>query len=116
MGYSARQSAFSAADFVSERICPPPGSANQWSYRGQLYFWERGREHDDGRITGTVYRVIDNRCYKVGTLHIDADGYVRAWPCIPREVLADVRAMYKASQFRDEYREAYLRAGCLAAV
>jgi len=104
MGYSARASAMDAVDAVENRITDPRGTSNGWSCKGVSYFWERGREHTDGHVSGTVYRMIGNRAYRAGSVNIEPDGRVKSWPCIPGAVLAEVRAMHAAGKFSDGHR------------
>ncbi len=50
--------------------------SNAWEYKGQDYFFEQGREQDDGSITGTV---VSFTGYTVGSVRIDSEGIVKRW-------------------------------------
>jgi PAS domain-containing protein len=56
-------------------------TSNTWDYNGQRYFFERGRERDDGAITGTVYRNLPDgvHCRKSGSVRIEPDGKITRW-------------------------------------
>ena len=51
-------------------------SSNGWSHNGHSYFFERGREQSDGAITGTVYLVVNNKCYKRRSIRIEPNGFI----------------------------------------
>jgi hypothetical protein len=55
-------------------------TSNTWVIRGRKYFYERGRENGDGRITGTVWESVGNMARKRGNYCITADGEVKSWP------------------------------------
>src|SRR6266851_4464688 len=56
-------------------------SQNTYTVKGKAYFWESSnREHDDGAITGSVYRVTETRSdgremvRPAGAFRINGDG------------------------------------------
>jgi hypothetical protein len=73
MGYSCTQTAYQT---LERYFSGDDSMANTWRHNGQRYFYERGRENDDGAITGTVYqwRESDNLARKVGSFRIEPDG------------------------------------------
>lgn len=81
MGWSCAIEAARALDAFSEACIKSTGSQNTWEERGKRYFFETGREHEDGAITGTVFRIeADGRCYRSGSFRIEADGTVKRAP------------------------------------
>ena len=57
-------------------------------------FWERGREHDDGAITGCIWRAIPTNpaaVRKGGTFRINPDGTIARWPGLPRSYWYSVK-------------------------
>jgi hypothetical protein len=60
-------------------------TGNTWDVRGVAHFDERGRENDDGAVTGTVYRMIPAggdtfHARRVGGYRIEPNGKVTRWP------------------------------------
>ena len=108
MGYSCRASAAEAVDAILAKVTDPQGTSNGWVHQGVAYFWERGKEWNDGRITGTVYKNLPGgeHCRKAGTILVSPGGRVVRWPHIPLSVRADVLAMYLGGHFSDERRSA----------
>jgi hypothetical protein len=112
MGYSCRRSAQLCVDEIEKRIIPATGPSNTWMYKGNTYFWERGREQDDGAITGTVWLIYDKPgspigenstklCHRSGTIRVEGHGKLTRWPFIPREVRQEVLKMYENKEFDD---------------
>jgi hypothetical protein len=112
MGYSCRRAAGLCVDAIERQIIPVTWPSDTWKYQGNEYFWERGREQDDGAITGTVWLVYDKPglyinekptrlCHKVGSIRVEGDGKLTRWPCIPREVRKNVLKMYENGDFDD---------------
>ena len=69
---------------------------NAWAYKGNEYFFERGREQSDGAITGTIYKTLHgyygpgrDACKKVGTVRIESTGIVKRFPCIDRTMIPE---------------------------
>lgn len=64
------------------------GSQNEFEIRGQRYFWEISRkEHADGAITGTIYRMLPvagdkHMCLPAGSFRINGDGTVKRGPAL----------------------------------
>ena len=83
MGYSCTAIASFAKEslMVQLQAAGPAEEGNCWHCKGQKYFEEQGREQDDGAVTGTVWRFIqDNRCHKVGSYRINSDGTIQRFP------------------------------------
>lgn len=57
-----------------------PTSSNMWMKKGVEYFDERGRENDDGAITGSVYQSNGSTCRFKGSYKINADGTIARFP------------------------------------
>ncbi len=70
-------------------------TSNGWEHKGVSYFFEHGREQDDGSITGTVWKNLPvnqpctscdkpgcpgAHCRKAGTVQIESDGTVTRFP------------------------------------
>ena len=80
MGYSCTQDASHALGVVSHMFATD-GNPNILTIKGKRYFFERGREREDGAITGTLMQMLpDDYCRKAGNVHIDPDGMVRRFP------------------------------------
>lgn len=98
MGWSCRADAAHTMDAISRACVAQTGSSNTWraetgtdpryepqSFTGRqagTHFWEVSRrEHEDGRITGTVFAMLpDGYCRKVGSITISPDGTVTRAP------------------------------------
>ena len=97
MGYSCTKAAADTLDKILHSIVDPNGSSNAWTYKGQRYFYERGRENLDGAITGTVWKFVyrpdlnpPERAKRAGTVRIEADGSLTRFPHIPLSVRAEI--------------------------
>ena len=85
MGYSCsakahktlKQTLNKANQLPLDNYNPP----NTWENNGSKYFFERGREQQDGSITGTIYQFINNTnmCRKYGSVKILPNGIVKTW-------------------------------------
>lgn len=59
--------------------------SNTWTYNGNTFFYERGKENSDGSITGSIFLMLDNgHCRRYGNLKIEANGLVTRWPGMPK--------------------------------
>lgn len=86
MGWSCAAKAGLVLDQVSNFCVKNTGASNVFAKDGETFFFERGREHNDGRITGTIWRNVGNNlARKVGTFLIDADGKIVRFPMISKE-------------------------------
>lgn len=69
---------------------------SDWTINGQKFFYERGRENNDGSITGCVYLFTDeNHARKYGSLKISAEGKVIAWPGMPKKLIIEKAPMFE---------------------
>lgn len=87
MGWSCTAIASFAEKAMAERIgCNIDGASNTWNRHGFEYMYEIGREHDDGRITAQVYKLLETRpngartCKRAGSVLISAQGKIVHWP------------------------------------
>lgn len=86
MGYSATVLACFAQDTMITLLQAAAGdcggSSNSWGDNdGEYHFFERGREQNDGAITGTVYKTFSAvSCRPAGSVRIEPDGTVTRWP------------------------------------
>jgi hypothetical protein len=60
----------------------PDNISNGWTVDGNNYFYEVGREQQDGSITGSVWgpSKTEGCVHKVGSFKIDAEGKVVRFP------------------------------------
>ena len=67
--------------------------SNTWTWKGTEYFYEQGRENQDGAITGTIWSMSGRR---KGSFRISPDGIVERAPHGMRTCLSerDGLAMY----------------------
>lgn len=83
MGYSCRQDAQDTLAVISRRFATD-GNPNIWTIgtvQRKQYFFERGREHDDGAITGTLMVILEgDYCKSVGSVRIEGDGTITLFP------------------------------------
>jgi hypothetical protein len=59
------------------------GSQNQWSEKGNTYFFEHTRrDHDDGAICGSIWKFLPDGVHvrKSGSFRINGDGTVAKAP------------------------------------
>ena len=85
MGYSATTRAFASLDAIqaalqcveSDNQKPDALLSNLIEYRGRRFFWEIGRENEDGAITGTMYRLLaDGRYVRHSSFRIEPSGVI----------------------------------------
>ena len=84
MGWSCTATAAHVMDDWTAKCRSQGGSSNSYvgkDGRGYFIQWSR-KEHDDGRITGTVYGDLPDGVHvrKTGTVNIAADGMVGRYP------------------------------------
>ena len=86
MGWSCTTKAGDTMQKIFDAIARNFGSQNQWEdKKGTQYFWEVGHtEHDDGHISGDVYRCYEQNgkplCCKSSSIYINPDGSIRRAP------------------------------------
>jgi hypothetical protein len=83
MGYSYRVEAGATLNAVFAVTKNDAGS-NVYFKNGKKYFFEHGKEQEDGSITGTVYLFLDGGfAKKVGSVKIDKEGNIIRWAHCP---------------------------------
>jgi len=86
MGWSCRADAGRTLDAWRALCVESTGSSNTWETRRGFYFYDIGREHDDGAITGTVFRMISGGMARgAGSFRINGDGTVARGPALLKE-------------------------------
>lgn len=81
MGYSCTKLAGDMEKNMSDICYSLTGLSNRYvGENGQNYFYEIGRENNDGAITGTVYLLKNELAYKRGTFRIEPNGIVSRKP------------------------------------
>jgi len=61
--------------------------SNKWEYKKRTYFYERGRENQDGAITGGVFELKDDGyAYHTGSFKISAGGEIERFSHLPTVV------------------------------
>jgi hypothetical protein len=67
-----------------QKADPTERASNVWTANGQKYMEERGRENEDGAVTGTVFLIYekDGQSYlrRAGGYRIDPEGKVVRFP------------------------------------
>ena len=97
MGYSATAAAFDTLERIVREAGPEYGSNGWQAVNGRNYFYERGDEHTDGAITGTVLcnylpsewraewgTYNPNSCKAAGSFRIEPNGKVTRFAGIPK--------------------------------
>jgi hypothetical protein len=76
MGYSCTKDAADTLAVIGKMFATD-GNPNVLTIRGKHYFFERGRENEDGSITGKLMEMLPGDfCQEVGKVKINADGSV----------------------------------------
>lgn len=90
MGWSCRADAAKILDLWSKACRASTGTSNTWAQGARQYLFELSRtEHDDGAITGAIWRLEPSTgdrflCYRSGTFRIEGDGKVTRAPAFLR--------------------------------
>lgn len=72
---------------ISEVCVKHTGSANTFLAKGKKYFFQIGKKHSDGSITGSIWNLTSEvSCKKTGNFRIDADGKLVRGPDFFRHV------------------------------
>ena len=77
MGWSCRMDASKTMGRITKACLAQTDMQNTFKTKDGEYFWDISRtEHDDGAITGTVFKSLpDGRhCRKSGSFRIEGDG------------------------------------------
>ena len=81
MGWSCRQDAMETLEAWGNFCVNQMGSQNTYEYRGSKYFFDTSRkEHTDGAITGSVFKMTGELCRKCGSFRIEGNGTVTRAP------------------------------------
>lgn len=81
MGWSATAAACEVMDALYDYCRDTEGSSNSWNCEGRKYFAERGKEHQDGHISMTIYKMVGEKlCKRSGSIYIEPDGKIRRMP------------------------------------
>ena len=90
MGYSCTKDASDMLGFIRHQFGDGMTS-NGLRIGAKTYFYEIGREHDDGSITGPLYENIDESyARQVGRFKINADGSIARFPRIRRDMMTSL--------------------------
>ena len=96
MGWSCTKDANDALDRIVKyyKEKGERGSNTIRDDKGNAHFWDTGKEHEDGRITGTVFLVIsETMASRVGSFLISPDGVVVRFPGLAKKVKDHVNAL-----------------------
>ena len=86
MGWSCNADAGRTLDAWRALCVESTNGSNTWETKRGMYFYEVGRENDDGAITGTVMRMIGSgKCRSAGSFRINPDGTVARGPALLKE-------------------------------
>ena len=96
MGKSYTMEAHEVFDAWREVCLASTGSSNSYEVEGSKYFMElTRRQHEDCRITGTVWRLVSRNdetgvssCEAAGSFRISADGEVVRYPVGLRKLIS----------------------------
>jgi len=97
MGYSCTVNANNTLGVI-EHMFATDGNPNILTIRGRQYFFERGREQEDGAITGQLMHMLPGDCCeRAGSVKIAADGSIIRFPALTstekREAMCTVAEM-----------------------
>jgi len=97
MGYSCNRDAARSLDAILKLLQGEgyEGMQNAWIFDGREYFFERGREQEDGAVTGSVYRMDGG---KVGGSRIEPDGTISRFPAMTSTQRREAKAAAIAYQ------------------
>jgi hypothetical protein len=91
MGWSCRADAAKVMDKMTQYCIEQTDSQNRYKdAKGNEYFWELSRtEHDDGAITGTIWKLINGgtHCKRSGSFRIEGDGSVTRMPKVLKDAV-----------------------------
>lgn len=98
MGYSCTTAALMTLAAVVE-LHPGEGTTGFTTPKGRFFF-EHGQENEDGRITGTVQKLIGtDRARRAGTFRIDPDGTVNHFDGLPRKFWPAIQRKGRTGDF-----------------
>jgi len=88
MGWSCNRDAGKTLDRITVKCLDQTAMQNTFESRGSKYFWDISRkEHDDGAITGSVWKYLPGgtHCRQSGTFRIEGDGTFSRGPAWMKE-------------------------------
>ena len=93
MGYSCTAAASKTLELLMYAVKGNTnGPTNSWTFDGENYFYEIGRENYDYSITGSVFKMVGrNLSKKVGPFKISRDGILVRFPAIPANIRKQFR-------------------------
>jgi len=77
MGWSCTAAADEKMRLIQKRYM---NNSNFWEHKGRKFFYEIGREQDDGSITGSIYEDFGDTCRRAGAFKINPDGSINRFP------------------------------------
>lgn len=99
MGWSCRTEAARVLEQFGRLCVERTGKSNVFrTARGEYFLETSNVEHDDGAVTGSVWRVLGAqddgtyRCQRSGSLRIEGDGTVTRGPALLREAAKQAAA------------------------
>ena len=94
MGYSCTCAADNMLGLIRHTFSNGKYS-NGMTIKGRSYFYEIGREHADGHITGTLLENVDeNHARVAGYFSIGAEGQILRFPKITRDQMIALRLKF----------------------
>ena len=110
MGYSAATAAFNTIEnILAMKKSTMSNVFCDW--RNRMVFWERGKEHADGAMTGTVYRsklpndpAGTNGVVRIGSFRIEPSGRIDRFPGLTAHEVRCMNAKSKAARHDRDYR------------
>ncbi len=108
MGYSCTAVASNVLEFMLSDLSKNVGNgtSNGWFNNCCEFFFEQGKENEDGAITGQVYRLMNNKCYRAGSVRIEPDGIVSRFAHIPHSLKTMAEAWRQSGKFGTLYTPA----------
>jgi len=84
MSWSCSSQAHSTLNIIQSICAKQTGTSNSWIDGGRSYFFEvTKKEHSDGAITGTIYRMQGSSATKAGRLNIAGNGRIHIFNHCP---------------------------------
>lgn len=101
MGYSCTVDAGNMLGVI-EHFYATKGNPNILTIGAHQYFFERGREQEDGAITGQLMLMLPgDYCQKAGNVRIAPDGTLVRFARIPRTDKQEIISIYNDMQARN---------------
>ena len=101
MGYSCTQDAGNMLGVIG-KFFATEGNPNILTINGERYFFERGREQNDGAITGKLMLMLpDDYCRSVGAVRIEGDGTLTKIPCLRQVEREEITATFRDMSARN---------------